>query len=92
MMKDTFTFSQWYTGSSFQATFIIECLSGMYLEFQRIVLFYSLSLYDFLFVEIHKDLSTQRQEDAHEFLCYLIENMERSYLSASGYADDSYVV
>ncbi|XP_026805105.1 ubiquitin carboxyl-terminal hydrolase 36-like isoform X2 [Rhopalosiphum maidis] len=38
---------------------------------------------------ICKHLSTYRQEDAHEFLRYLIESMERCYLSALGHAAKS---
>lgn len=40
---------------------------------------------------ICKHLSTYRQEDAHEFLRYLIESMERCYLSVLGHAAKSYV-
>lgn len=36
-------------------------------------------------------MSTYRQEDAHEFLRYLIESMERCYLSVLGHAAKSYV-
>ncbi|XP_022181591.1 ubiquitin carboxyl-terminal hydrolase 36 isoform X1 [Myzus persicae] len=38
---------------------------------------------------ICKHLSTYRQEDAHEFLRYLIESMERCYLSVLGHAAKS---
>ncbi|XP_050420925.1 ubiquitin carboxyl-terminal hydrolase 36 isoform X2 [Adelges cooleyi] len=38
---------------------------------------------------ICKHLSTYRQEDAHEFLRYLIESMERCYLSVLGLAAKS---
>jgi len=40
---------------------------------------------------ICKHLRTYRQEDAHEFLRYLIESMERCYLSVLGHAAKSYV-
>jgi len=42
-------------------------------------------------IVICKHLSTYRQEDAHEFLRYLIESMERCYLSVLGHAAKSYV-
>jgi len=47
--------------------------------------------YFFFYLVICENLSTDRQEDAHEFLCYLIESMERNCLSVSGHADELYV-
>lgn len=47
---------------------------------------------NFNFTVICKHLSTYRQEDAHEFLRYLIESMERCYLSVLGHAAKSYVI
>lgn len=44
-----------------------------------------------MYIVICKHLSTYRQEDAHEFLRYLIESMERCYLSVLGHAAKSYV-
>jgi len=49
MMRGTLMLSQWFTGSSFKASLIIDCLSRMYLEVQRIVSFYCLSLNNFFF-------------------------------------------
>lgn len=49
-------------------------------------------MFNFKFSVICKHLSTYRQEDAHEFLRYLIESMERCYLSVLGHAAKSYVL
>lgn len=93
MISDTLMLSQKHTGSSFKASIITNRLSCMCVIYILLIHFGKFKLFSiFQFSVICKHLSTYRQEDAHEFLRYLIESMERCYLSVLGHAAKSYVL
>jgi len=92
MVCDTFLLSQKHTGSSFKASMITANLSCMYIySYSNLKIKFLSSKMLLQILVICKSLSTYRQEDAHEFLRYLIESMERCYLSVLGQFTKTYV-
>lgn len=92
IVANTFILSQINSGHSFTASKIINRLPREYIPFNKKGIKTFKQKYAFLILTvICKHLSIYRQEDAHEFLRYLIESMGRCYMSALDNGAELYV-